>query len=321
MQKEVGVAEKDVGGGASAPAVALSTAIIGGGPAALAAALYLARAGKKVRVFERGEVGGELARIDRIENYPGYSGPGRELAAVMRRQAEAAGAEVAYGECTKIVRRKAGDFVLTVDDETIEAETVLVATGSEPRRLNLELTKPVSYCALCDGVLTKGKKVVVVGGGNSALQGVLYLAAIAEEVTLISHSKIKADTFLRRKVCELTNVAVREDVEPTAAMLDEFDHVFVFIGTRPATKWLRSLRNEKIIDKEMKFAKFEVTKKYELFDSKGYILTGGRKRSAHATEIPGLYAAGDVRSGATKQVATATGDGVDAALEIIDWLK
>lgn len=104
-------------------------------------------------------------------------------------------------------------------------------------------------------------------------------------------------------------------------MLNEFDYIFVFIGTRPATKWLRGLRDEKIIDKEMRFAKFEVTKKHELVDSKGYILTGGRKRSAHATEIPGLYAAGDVRSGATKQVAAAVGDGVDAALEIIDWLR
>ncbi len=308
-------------GAGETPLNVLSAAIIGGGPAALAAALYLARAGKKVRVFERGEVGGELARIDRIENYPGFAGPGRELAAVMRRQAEAAGAEIVYGECTKIIRNKDKRFVLTIDGEKIESEAVLVATGSEPRQLKLELTKPVSYCALCDGVLAKDKKVVVVGGGNSAFQGVLYLADIASEVTLISHSKIKADSYLRHKVCELKNVTVRENIEPTAEMLNEFDYIFVFIGTRPATKWLKSLRDEKIIDKEMRFAKFEVTKKHELVDSKGYILTGGRKRSAHATEIPGLYAAGDVRSGATKQVAAAVGDGVDAALEIIDWLR
>jgi len=299
----------------------LSTAIIGGGPAALSAALYLARAGKKVNVFERGEIGGELSRIDKIENYPGYNGSGSDLANVMRQQAEAAGAEISYGECTGITRSKDGVFALAVDEEQIEAQSVLVATGSEPRRLNLELEKPVSYCALCDGVLAKGKHVAVVGGGNSALQGVLYLAPIAKDVTIISHSKIKADTYLRHKVCELKNLTVREELEPDAAFLNKFDYIFVFIGTRPATSWLKSLKEEKLVDKENKFIKFEMTKKYNLFDRRGYILTGGKKRSAHATEIPGLYAAGDVRSNATKQVVTAAGDGAEAATEIIEWLK
>lgn len=299
----------------------LSTAIIGGGPAALSAALYLARAGKKVTVFERGELGGELSRIDNLENYPGYSGPGRELAATMRQQAEAAGAKIVYGECTQVTRSKDGIFTLTIDEEAIEAQTVLVATGSEPRKLQFEPQKPVSYCALCDGALVKDKKVVVVGGGNSALQGALYLAPIASAVTLISHSKIKADTYLRHKLCDLANVNVREDIEPTAEMLDEFDYIFVFIGTKPATSWLQGLQEEKIVDKDTKLVKLEVTKKYNLFDEQGYVLTGGKKRSAHATEIPGLYAAGDVRSGATKQVVTAAGDGADAAIEITDWLK
>lgn len=299
----------------------LSTAIIGGGPAALSAALYLARAGQKVAVYERGEIGGELSRIDNIENYPGYSGPGRELAVSMRQQAEAAGAKIIYGECTRVVRNKEGVFRLTIDEEVVEAQTVLVATGSEPRKLKFDLDKPVSYCALCDGALVKGKKVAVVGGGNSALQGALYLAPIAKTVTLISHSKIKADMYLRHKFCDLVNVSVHEDLEPTAELLNDFDYIFVFIGTRPATRWLRGLTTEKIVDKETKLVKLEVTKKYELFDDKGYILTGGRKYSAHATEIPGLYAAGDVRSGATKQVVTAAGDGADAAIEIIDWLK
>lgn len=299
----------------------LDTAIVGGGPAALTAALYLARAGKKVTVFERGEIGGELSRIDKIENYPGYTGPGRELAAEMRKQAAAAGAEIIYGECTKVIRDKERGFVLTIDEEEVKAQTVLVATGSEPRRLKFEPEKPVSYCALCDGALVKGKKVAVVGGANSAFQGALYLAPIAREVTLISHSKMKADSYLRHKVCELGNVTVREDLEPTAELLNEFDYIFVFIGTKPATGWLKGLKSEKIIDKETRLVKLEVTKKYELFDSKGYLLTGGKKHSAHATEIPGLYAAGDVRSGATKQVVTAASDGAEAAIEIADWLK
>lgn len=300
----------------------LNTAIIGGGPAALSAALYLARAGKKIAVFERGEIGGELSRIDNIENYPGYSGPGKELASMMRKQAEAAGAEIAYGECTRVSRNAEGSFSLVIDEEEIKAQTVLVATGSEPRHLKFELKKPVSYCALCDGALVKNKKVAVIGGGNSALQGAIYLAPIASTVSLISHSKIKADTYLRHKVCELENITVQEDIEPTAEMLNEFDHIFVFIGTRPATDWLRELSGEKLIDKNADLTKFEVTKKYNLLDDEGYILAGGKScNSAHATEIPGLYAAGDVRSGATKQVVTSAGDGADAAIEIINWLR
>lgn len=296
----------------------LSTAVIGGGPAALSAALYLARAGKKVTVFERGEIGGELSRIDKIENYPGYDGAGRELAATMRHQVEAAGGTVSYGECQKITRDKNGIFNLTIDDEKIEAQTVLIATGSEPRRLSFEIDKPISYCALCDGTLVKHKKVAVVGGGNSAFQGALYLAPIASEISIISRSKIKADQYLRRKICELQNVIVRENLEPNPEILNAFDHVFVFIGTKPATGWLRSLTSDKM---ETNFLKFNITKSYKLFDAAGYVTTGGKKRSAHATRIPGLYAAGDVRSGAVKQVVAVAGDGAEAAIEIIDWLS
>lgn len=296
----------------------LDLAIIGSGPAALSAALYVARAGKQVTVFERGEIGGELSRIDRIENYPGYSGSGRDLATAMRDQATQAGAKISYGECRKITRDKDGVFTLTIDDEKVQASTVLVASGSEPRRLRFKLKKPVSYCALCDGVLAKGQNVAVIGGGNSALQGALYLAPIVSHLTLISHSPLKADTHLCKKVRSLDNIIIHEDLEPTAKLLDDFDYIFVFIGTRPATKWLKNLSTEKVVHKDNKLFKFEIIKDIHLFDSEGYLVTGGRKRSAHATEIPGLYAAGDVRAGVTKQVVTAAADGVEAALEIID---
>lgn len=300
----------------------LDAAVIGGGPAALAAALYLARAGRTVRAFERGEIGGELSRIDNIENYPGYSGPGKDLAAKMRSQAVAAGAEVVYGECTRIERGPDQYFSLIIDgEETFKARSVLVATGSEPRKLHFPLNKPVSYCALCDGALTKGKKVAVVGGGNSALQGALYLGPIADAVTLITHSKIKADPYLDRKIRALPNITIIEDLEPTAELLNQFDYIFVFIGTKPATSWLKSLTTEEIDQQETQSSQPEAPWEYQLFDNAGYILTGDKQRSQHATVIPGLYAAGDVRAGATKQVATAVGDGVDAAIEIIDWLK
>lgn len=299
-----------------------NTVIVGGGVAGLSAALYLARAGKKVVIFERGEIGGELSRIDHIENYPGYTGSGQNLASAMRVQAKAAGAEIKYGECTKIVRSRDGIFTLTIDKtDKITAETVIAATGSEPRKLDFDITPPVSYCALCDGVLAKGKRVAIVGGANSAFQGALYLASLAASVTIISRSEIKADTYLRRKICELENVEVRENLQPTAELLANYDYVFVFIGTKPATAWLGSLDEQVLIDKSNKLFSLEVSKEYRLLDDDGYIITGGRKRTAHATDVPGLYAAGDVRAGMTKQVVTAAGDGADAAIEIIAYLK
>ena len=182
-----------------APAV-LDLAIIGSGPAALSAALYAARAGLRVSVFERANIGGALCEIAQISNYPGFTGPGRDLAATMPRQAETAGVTIAYGECTAIrplepsansanSAAPASDttaaqpaaparFELTIDGEPVRARTVLLATGSEPRPLPFTLATPVSYCALCDADLAKGQDIAVVGGGNSAGQESLGLAPL-----------------------------------------------------------------------------------------------------------------------------------------------
>ena len=300
----------------SAPAV-LDLAIIGSGPAALSAALYAARAGLRVSVFERANIGGALCEIAQISNYPGFTGPGRDLAATMRRQAESAGVTIAYGECTAIRPLKpsansavpASDttaaqpaaparFELTIDGEPVRARAVLLATGSEPRPLPFALTVPVSYCALCDADLAKGQDIAVVGGGNSAVQESLGLAPLVKSLTLITHSALKAEPHLITQLRALPNVTIREHLEPTPDLLNTFARVFVFIGKRPATTCVADL----------------AASTPDFYDAAGYVRGG--HGSAHQTAIPGLYVAGDLRSDALRQVVTATGDGAAAAVEI-----
>lgn len=286
----------------------LDLAIIGGGPAALSAALYAARAGVKTKVFERSGVGGALAEISDLSNYPGFAGLGPDLAEQMRGQAVQAGAEIVYGECQKLWRHT-DCFELTIDDAPVLAKKVLVATGSTPKKLSFTPRPPVSYCALCDGDLVKGKHVAVVGGANSAVQESLYLAGLAKDLTIITHSHLKADPYLLQRLDEARkthDIKILEDTDATPELLDEFDHVFVFIGKLPATDFLHPLADSLLSDPP-------------LLDSAGYIITVPDPLSGHlthATVIPGLYAAGDVRSGSLKQVVSAAADGAAAAVEI-----
>lgn len=338
----------------------LDLAIIGSGPAALSAALYAARAGHRVAVFERSNIGGALFEIAQISNYPGYTGPGRDLAATMRHQAESAGAAINYGECTTIrrldpatltpvapsasvdpsaptnasaaVNPSAPDrpalFELTIDGEPARARAVLLATGSEPRPLPFTLAVPVSYCALCDADLAQGQNIAVVGGGNSAVQESLGLAPLVKSLTLISHSALKAEPHLQTQLRALSNVVVREHLEPTPELLNTFDRVFVFIGKRPATTCVASL----------------AASTPDFYDAAGYVRTtpasvdaprtvsapvdtspanssAASTTPSHQTLIPGLYVAGDLRSGAVRQVVTAAGDGAAAAVEISQFLR
>lgn len=278
--------------------------IIGGGPAALAAAIYAARSGLAVKVYEKADFGGILPQIAQIENYPGYPvGSGRDLATQMRTQAEQMGAELSYGECTNI--DKQGDFFrLTIDGEMVTAKTVLVASGSRPRELNFSLAVPVSYCAICDGPLVKGKHVAVIGGANSAVQEALYLANVAHDVTIITHSALKADAELITRLSNYQNIRVIEQVEPSPENLAEFDHVFVYIGKLPATQFLENL-----------------AQKYAILSRDGYVVTDTSSASPYQTVLAGLFAAGDVRDGSVKQIITAASEGAQVALEVVKYLQ
>lgn len=266
----------------------LDLAIVGSGPAALSAAIYATRAGLKVHVFEKGNIGGTLPEISRIENYPGFLGNGIELAEKFKTQAETLGAEITYGECEKV---ESG--ALVVDGERISARAILVAVGSEPKKLEIDgLKVPVSYCALCDGALYKGKRIAVVGGGKSAIQESAYLAELAKEVVIFSRSKVTASEVAVKKLG--ANVEIKENVTVDAETLNQFDGVFAFIGQTPATHFLPA----------------------EALDENGFI-----KAENYETIIPGVFAAGDVRANTTKQIVIAAADGASAAIRIIDFLK
>ena len=312
----------------------IDVAIIGSGPAALSAAIYTGRANLNVVVFEKQQFGGTLNQIAKIENYPGFVGDGAVLASSMKEQAIKAGAKIQYGTCEEIgyalgpskkwpqcpkkdIRFEGHNsdeiiyggypFYLIIDGERYEAHTVIVATGSEPRPLEVKTKVPVSYCAICDGSLYKDGNIAVVGGGNSAIQESMYLADVAKSVTIFSHHNLRAEPYLIKKIENCKNIKLKQNIEPTAEILNEFDAIFAFIGKRPATSFLGP-----------GFDGDEPGDEYEckLLDENGYIIA-----KDGYTAIPGLFAAGDVCADSVKQVVTATASGAAAALHAIESLK
>lgn len=292
----------------------LDLAIIGGGPAALSAAIYAARAGLKTTVFEKQHFGGSLTEISHLANYPGFTGPGQDLADSLKDQAKSAGATIEYGTCTRVAASE-GDhrraqhrehvgggeaartrvLMLDIDGEPVQARAVLVATGSEPTPLELDTDKPIHYCALCDAPLYKEKKLLVIGGGNSAVGEAIYLADIAKQITLINRSPLRAEPALQTKLRKKSNVKIIENTSPTPELLDDADGIFVFIGKRPASAFVPT----------------------EVLGTDGYIKTDNN----FMTSVPGLFAAGDVREGAVRQAITAAAEGAAASINVINYLK
>jgi thioredoxin reductase (NADPH) len=311
--------------------------IIGAGPAGLTAAQYGARAFLKVLVIEQLSPGGQALLIDVLENYPGntgqfdacgniLSGPktGYEFAMDMHRQAETFGASFLTSEVISL--KKEGDFFIVnlSEGETKKAPAVIIATGSKPRLLDVpgekEFTgRGVSYCATCDGPFFKGKKILAAGGGDAACDEALYLSRLTDQVTLVHRrDKFRAQKALVERTVNNPNIKVRlntiikeikgvqkvssvilEDIISGKTYEEETDAVFVFFVFLPQS----TLASGKAA-----------------LDENGYIITDKNM----ATNVPGLYAAGDVRSGAFRQVVTAAADGAMAAhstSEYIDKLK
>lgn len=267
----------------------IDLAIIGSGPAALTAAIYASRAGLTVQIYEKNRLGGALPDISHIANFPGYDGDGETLAKTLVSQVQNLGVYVDFGTCTSLKP-------LIIDDEEQFVKSVLIATGSEPVHLDLPTTKPVSYCALCDAPLYISKNVLVIGGGNSAVGEALYLAKnIAKTVTVVTHSLLKAEKKIADELRACKNVTIMENTEPTIDLLEQFDGIFVLIGKKPATQFLPQ----------------------EMLDEDGFIITDVN----YMTKVPGVFAAGDVRSGSLKQAITAASDGAMAAINISDFLS
>lgn len=290
--------------------------ILGSGPAGLTAALYCARGGKKTLVLGGTTLGGQMAGIATLENYPGFKGSGLELADFMKAQAESFGATVKFISAKSISGDAESGFnILCDDDNRYVGRTVIVATGASPRKLNIDgarelMGRGVSYCATCDGYFYTGKTVMVMGGGNSALNDALYLADIADKVIIVYRKAAftRAEDVLRRRVAErenivcmfntdLTKIAAVENtdklvVTTTDGATIETDGLFVAIGHEANTDYLTE----------------DIAR-----DAMG--------RLAPATMPAGMFVAGDVHSDIKMQIATAVGTGCTAGMDAIAFLN
>ena len=295
--------------------------VLGGGPAGYTAAMYAARAGLQVAVLERLAAGGQMALTHQVDNYPGFDEgvDGFDLGMRMQKGAERFGAETVYAD-VQSVKLNQEIKELQTDQGTFYGRTVIVATGANPRKLGLpmeqELTgRGVHYCAACDGMFYRGKTVVFVGGGNSAVADALTLARVAKKVILVHRrdtlraSKIYHEPLERAENLEfrwnsevasflhgdrVEGVVLRNKITGESENIP-CDGVFVSIGRTPATELFAN--------------------QLEL-DEAGYIVAG----ESTETNLPGVYAVGDVRTKAVRQIVTATADGAVAAHEIEEYL-
>ncbi|HBG66883.1 MAG TPA: thioredoxin-disulfide reductase [Treponema sp.] len=286
--------------------------IIGAGPAGLAAAQYAARSGLRTLLADESAPGGQAAGIVALENYPGIFPAigGRDFVEALRLQAVSFGARLVRAKVSSV--DKTGRlFRVTCAGAAYAAPALLLASGAEHRVLAVPGEKEfagrgVSYCALCDGPFFKGKRVVIVGGGDSACDAASYLSALGSSVTLVHRrSRLRAQQALVERVLADPHVSVRFDAsvveirgsdrvssvllrDPSGCAAElPAEAVFVCVGMRPRTELFDILRT----------------------DAEGYIVTDENMR----TSVPGLYAAGDVRSKALRQLVTACADGAVAA--------
>jgi thioredoxin reductase (NADPH) len=300
--------------------------MIGAGPAALTAAIYTTREDIETLLFERGAIGGLAAVTDWIDNYPGFPEgvAGLEYADKLREQAERFGSKIELGEVTKITDEGKYKKLETTSGE-MYAKAVLIATGSDYKKIGVPGEKEyygrgVHYCATCDGAFYRDKRLVVVGGGNSAVQEAMFLTRFASHIDLLVRGdKMRASEILQHELVNkhkdkitvhfntTTDEIVGEDNKVTKVIgtdkisgkKAEFptDGVFVFVGLSPNTEFLKESSIE--------------------LDEIGMIKSNERLE----TTMTGVFVAGDVRSGATMQIATATGEGATAALHIREYLE
>lgn len=301
------------------------TIVIGGGPAGLTAAFYMAREGMDVLVIERAGLGGQAGITQILDNYPGFDEgiSGAEFGDRLGRQARRFGVEILQAnEVKDVVLQEPYISAITNDNIEYGAKVILLATGARYRRLDVPgedelIGTNIHFCATCDGVFYKGKRVLVVGGGNSGFEEGLFLTKYASQVDIVEFlPQVKASQLLQDKVAEKSNMSVtvnhgvkefkiRDNRLSSIVVEDrangdlkewQYDGVFVFIGLSPNSDLVKD--------------KVET-------DRYGFLVT----ENNFMTSVPGLFAAGDVRKGSTKQAASAVGEGATAALMIREYLK
>lgn len=299
------------------------TIVIGSGPAGLTAAYYMAREGLDTLVIEKGGIGGQVGITQVLDNFPGFDEgiAGGEFANRLEKQARRFGVEILQAQSVEDISKEGNDICVTTSDGTpYGAKAVLLATGASYRRMNIPgeenlVGTNVHFCATCDGAFYKDKKVLVIGGGNSGFEEGLFLTKFASQVDIVEFSpEVKASQILRDKVAGMKNMSVTvnhavrelrgENSLETVIVEDrasgeikewDYDGVFVFIGLTP---------NSQLIKDKAELDKF------------GFI-----KTDRMMSTMPGVFAAGDVRDGSTKQAASAAGEGASAAIMIREYLN
>lgn len=291
--------------------------IVGCGPAGMTAAIYLARANKKVLIIEKETIGGQIASSPLVENYPGYiSISGSELANNMYDQVTNLGVEVELEEVKEIINNDIKE-VITLDGNTYKTKTVIIATGARYRLLGLEnevnlIGSGIHFCVSCDGAFYKNKTVAVIGGGNSAIINAITLADLCEKVYVIQNlEKLTAENNLQEKLVSKNNVeiicsATVKEIIGTDSLKEikiitnqkeqniKLDGMFISIGLVPQNNFVKNL-----ID----------LNKYNYIDS-----------NDGSTNIDGIFVAGDCRSKDFRQLTTAVNDGTVSAMHVINYL-
>lgn len=299
-------------------------AIIGSGPAGYSAAIYAARAGLAPLVITGLDFGGQITKTLHLENYPGFSTKidGIFLTEEMRKQAEAFGAEILADTVAK-AGISGRPFVLECENgAVIEADSVIVATGTSPRRLDLPneeklIGRGVSFCATCDGFFFKGKDVFVVGGGNTAVYEALHLATICRSVTLVHRrDALRAEKLRQEQLLATPNISVMWDSK-VAGLVEAEDRLSAVKIENAKTGQVEELAAAAL------FVAVGHDPNTGLFngsldlDGNGYIVS---RPDSTATSVPGLFAAGDVKNPRFRQVVIAAADGAKAAMEANDFL-
>ena len=300
-----------------------SVAIIGTGPSGLTAAIYLSRAGHKTIVLESQLIGGQVATIDRVDNYPGFAEgvTGMELASSLESQARRFGAEIKFAKVNSI--KPGRPRILQTDAGEVMAAAVLIASGAGYRHLGIPgeaeySSHGVHYCATCDGAFYRDKDIVVVGGANTAVQEVIFLAKQVKRIVMLVRSRLRADKILRKELTKLIQagkVTLLEGWRPLE-MVGDGDKLtgvkasdgqeerrlscagaFVFVGSEPSNGFIAGTKIQ--------------------LDEAGRIVTG----EDLMTDEPNIWACGDIRSGEIRQIVSAAGDGAVAAKYIGHYLQ
>lgn len=296
-------------------------AVIGGGPAGLSAALYSARALLSTLVLELGLPGGQAFNTDAIANYPGFPGEvtGPELMEKMEKQTRSFGAEFVTAEINALAPDN-NIWLCRAGDNVYRSKTVIVAAGANPRRLGAPGESEfagagVSYCATCDGAFYRDKEIIVVGGGDAALQEAIFLTRFASRVTVVHRrDELRATKVIQQKAFRNEKISFRwssvveriqggnkveavvlKNVKDGTLTTQQTDGVFIYVGTRPNSEFLPA----------------EIER-----NQQGYLITDDAMR----TTLPGVFAAGDIRQKLLRQIVTAVSDGATAAVAANEYI-